>query len=69
VPGRVPQERTQMQLNITEADERWIGMAPAGYGCGWNHPIPIPIILDLTHHLYPYPPTGTKFSHTRHPPG
>jgi hypothetical protein len=46
-----------------------LGMAPAGYGCGWNHPIPVPIALDLTHHLYPYPRTGTKFSHTRQPPG
>jgi hypothetical protein len=39
-----------------------VGMAPAGYGCGWNHPIPVLISLDFTHHPYPYPPTGTKFS-------
>jgi hypothetical protein len=46
-----------------------LGMAPAGYGHGWSHPIPVPVSSNLTRHPYPYLLMGIIFSHTHYPIG
>jgi hypothetical protein len=52
-------------LNWPSCAESSIGMAPAGYGYGWTHRIPVPVSSNLIRH----PSTGIIFSHTRYPIG
>jgi hypothetical protein len=43
--------------------EWWLGMAPSGFGCVWNHPVPLPVSWAYPSHISTLV-SGYNFSYT-----